>query len=332
MKKRIFTTLAVFLSLALVTGCNNKPAEEQNNDETPTSEQQVVASSESTNTSSKKHTHKWEQDPDKTNKEATCTEEGIKYEKCECGETRETTVNKKDHNFVADTSKTNVPATCETEGVNYFKCANCTATKEEKVPATGHIFEDNGPATGKVHPEIDNGCNTHAYRFDISEATGWNTPETKWNVKSGDNAQASWALEEGQLPAGKYKVYLEAVMSYTSHGNRYLFNENKEVHPKNPVTGEDFPDQSSSDPDTATQSPWRYYFSVNNGADIYPDASVTLGELGYLGSNDGGSPKFALVLSEITIPEGATSFEARHGNIGYSLIVSRVRLVEIKAA
>lgn len=330
MKKKFFATLAVLLATGLVVGCNNQqPAEEG---EEPQQQESSAPAKSSDKSSSKKHTHKWAQDPDKQNKAATCQEEGIKYEKCsDCGETRETPISKTEHNYVADTSKTSVPAGCETEGITYLKCSVCGAPKEEKIPATGHVFVDNGPATGKVHPEIDNGCQTHAYRFDISEATGWNTPATKWNVKSGDNAQASWALEEGQLPAGKYKVYLEAVMSYTSHGNRYLFNENKEVNPKNPATGEDFPDQSSQDPDTAEQSPWRYYFSVNNGADIYPDAGVTLGELGYEGSNDGGSPKFALVLSEIIIPEGATSFEARHGNIGYSLIVSRVRLVEIKA-
>ena len=62
-----------------------------------------------------------------------------------------------------------------------------------------------------------------------------------------------------------------------------------------------------------------------------PDTSKTLGEIGYSGG-EGATPKFGLVLSKITIPAGATSFSAKHGDIGYSLIVSRVRLVEIKAA
>lgn len=225
-------------------------------------------------------------------------------------------------------------ATCGAAGVEVKQCTVCGYKVTTNLDKLEHNFVDDGGATGKVHPEkCNSGCNTKAYRFDISEAEGWNSATVKWNAKSTDSdpskTEATWALEAGQLPAGKYKVYLEALMSYTSHGNRYMFNENKTLHPTNPVTGEEYPDQSSQNPDGEGEAEWRYYFGVNGGENIYPNCSVTLGELGYEGSNDSGTPKFAEVLSEITIPEGATSFSARHGDIGYSLIVSRVRLVKI---
>ena len=282
--------------------------------------------------SNAKHTFE-EQVDDPRAKAATCEETGVKVEICTvCGYEKVSDVAKLAHTYPNDGEYELISeATCEAEGVEKRVCEVCGYEDFKYTPALGHVFVDNGEATGKVHPEIDNGCNTHAYRFDIADAEGWNTPDVKWNVKSGATAQASWAIEEGQLPAGKYKVYLEATMSYDSHGSRYMFNENKEVNPLNPVTGEEYPDQSSSDPDTASQSAWRYYFAINNGDDIYPDCSTTLAEIGYHGGS-GAEKVFGLVLSEITIPEGITSFEARHGNIGYSLIVSRIRLVEIKEA
>ena len=315
MKRKIFTTLAVFAALALTACGGGNQSEPAGKSEPGKQSSKPASTSKHTHTADENAPYKY----DATNH----------WQECKDGDGGK--VGSKAHTFVDDTTKTAVPASCETEGKKFLKCSVCGFEKEEAVPALGHVFEDNGAATGLVHPEIDRGCNTKAYRFDIAEATGWNTPDVKWNAKAAPTNQASWAIEEGQLPAGKYKVYLEATMSYDSHGSRYMFNENKTLHPKNPVTGEDYPDQSSSDPDTAEQSLWRYYFAINNGDDIYPDCSTTLAEIGYHGGS-GAEKVFGLVLSEITIPAGITSFEARHGNIGYSLIVSRIRLVEIKAA
>ena len=138
MKRKIFTTLAVFLSLALVTGCNNvvKESSEVSSEE---QQQSLVVSSEPANTSSKKHTHKWVSDDSKTDVPATCTQEGIKYEKCECGETRETKVAKTDHAYGEWTDLDG--ATCGQRGQQQRKCANCDATETRSVGVIPHAWQ-----------------------------------------------------------------------------------------------------------------------------------------------------------------------------------------------
>lgn len=238
--------------------------------------------------------------------------------------TSKTSSSKHTHQWVADPTKQNVPAGCETEGINYFVC-DCGQTKEEKVPALGHVFEaaEGDAADLLVHPEIDKGCNTKAYRLDIAQATGWNKATTKWNAKTTDDSnnqvEASWDIE-GKIPAGKYSLQLEGLMSYTSHGDRYFYNQWETES------------SSAQNPDKQSESPFRYYFGIDGGDPINPDTKKTWSELGYEGSNDSGSPKFATIVSELTIAAGAKKFSAFHGDIGYSMIVSRIRLVEIKAA
>ena len=292
MKRKLFTVLATFFSMALVTACggttNNEPAAPS-----------------------------WSYDKTQHWKE---NEDGEKVDKTK-------------HTMVKVDAEC-VEATCEAAGKTVKVCSVCGYRTEETIAKKEHNIVDNGAATGKVHPEkCSSGCNLKAYRFDISEAEGWNKNTVKWNAKTTDasnnQVEALWTLEAGQLPAGDYEVYLEATMSYDSHSSRYLFNQNKTVNPTKP-DGTSYDDDPSDSPDKATESKWRYYFAVN-GVDVFPDTSKTLGEIGYSGG-DGATPKFGLVLSKITIPAGATSFSAKHGDIGYSLIVSRVRLVEIKAA
>ena len=290
MKRKLLAVFTLFASLTLVTACGGST---NNNEPSWQSDK----------------TYHWKED-----------EEGEKVEKAK-------------HTMVKVDAEC-VEATCEAPGKTVKACSVCGYRTEETIAQKEHNIVNDGDATGKVHPEkCSNGCNLKAYRFDISEAEGWNKDTTKWNAKTTDSSnnqvEALWTLEAGQLPAGDYEVYLEATMSRDSHSSRYLFNENKEVNPKKP-DGTDFPDQSSSSPDGANESKWRYYFAVN-GVDVFPDTSKTLGEIGYSGG-DGATPAFGLVLSKITIPADVTSFSAKHGDIGYSLIVSRVRLVEIKAA
>lgn len=308
MKRRFFTTLALFAALAL-TSCGGKSGGQQQGDQ----------SSEQPHVHQAAEGAEWQNNATKHWKE------------CEAGDGAK--VDEASHNF-KDVAAESVAATCAAPGKEVKICTICGYKSETALPQLEHNYVANGDATGKVHPEkCNSGCETKAYRFDISEAAGWNKATTKWNAKTTDTSnnqvEASWAVEAGQLPAGKYQVYLEATMSRDSHSSRYLFNENKTVNPKKP-DGTDYPDQSSSSPDTADESPWRYYFAVN-GVDVYPDTSKTLGEIGYHGG-DGAEKVFGLVLSEITIPENITSFSAKHGDIGYSLTVSAVRLVEIKQA
>ena len=159
----------------------------------------------------------------------------------------------------------------------------------------------------------------------------------KWNAKtttSNNNAvEASWDISGGKIPAGKYSVYIDVSMSNASHSNRYFFNQNKTVNPKNPATGEDYPDDpaTNGNEDKETESKWRYYVSLNGGAIIEPDQGKSWGDLGLNGGSNAAT-KYVCLNTEITIGADATKFSAWHGDIGYSLVVAHVRLVEIKAA
>ena len=229
-----------------------------------------------------------------------------------------------------------IEANCAQEGKEVKVCSECGKRIEVTLPKTDHTFVANGEANGLVHPEIDNGCNTHAYRLDVSEATGWNKATTKWNAKttsSSNNAvEASWDISGGKIPAGNYSVYIDVSMSNASHSNRYFFNQNKTVNPKNPATGEDYPDDpaTNGNEDKETESKWRYYVSLNGGAMIEPDQGKSWGDLGLNGGN-GAATKYVCLNTTITIGADATKFSAWHGDIGYSLVVAHVRLVEIKA-
>ena len=240
------------------------------------------------------------------------------------------------HQWVVD-QDASIPADCQHEGKEVKVCSECGKRIETIIPKTDHIFVANGEADGLVHPEIDNGCNTHAYRLDVSEATGWNKATTKWNAKttsSSNNAvEASWDISGGKIPAGKYSVYIDVSMSNASHSNRYFFNQNKTVNPKNPATGEDYPDDpaTNGNEDKETESKWRYYVSLNGGAIIEPDQGKSWGDLGLNGGSNAAT-KYVCLNTEITIGADATKFSAWHGDIGYSLVVAHIRLVEIKAA
>ncbi|MEE3427119.1 MAG: hypothetical protein VZR55_04455, partial [Candidatus Enteromonas sp.] len=83
--------------------------------------------------------------------------------------------------------------------------------------------------------------------------------------------------------------------------------------------------------DKETESKWRYYVSLNGGAIIEPDQGKSWGDLGLNGGSNAAT-KYVCLNTEITIGADATKFSAWHGDIGYSLIVSHIRLVEIKAA
>ena len=202
-------------------------------------------------------------------------------------------------------------------GEEHYK--DCKENDGGKVSQAKHSFSDDGAANGVVHPEKCV-CGLKAYRLDVSEATGWNKATTKWNAKTTDaennQVEASWDIA-GKIPAGNYSIQLEALMSYSSHSDRYFYNQ--------------WETDTASQPDKQSEAPFRYFFKVDDGAAVNPDTTKSWGELGYEGSNDSGSPKFATVVSQVTITATTAKFSAFHGDIGFSLIVSRVRLVEIKA-
>ena len=121
MKRKILPIIALFCSLA-ITACG------QANNGGEQSQEAVVSS---------KHTHKWVADDSKTNVEATCSAEGVKYEKCSvCGETRETKVAKKDHTFGEWTAVDG--GVCGEAGQEKRECTACHATETRNVGVIPH--------------------------------------------------------------------------------------------------------------------------------------------------------------------------------------------------
>lgn len=73
-------------------------------------------------------------------KKATCTSEGYKLKKCECGaeELEHIAIDKEAHNWVESEHK---DATCTEGGYTEYKCSACGETKRDEISATGeHHF------------------------------------------------------------------------------------------------------------------------------------------------------------------------------------------------
>lgn len=138
MKRKFFTTFALFLSLALTAcggGKSNGGDAKWESDKTyhwHTVDGEVAD----------KARHEFEEDKSQE-VAATCKAEGKKVEVCKvCGYVKESPIKKLDHTFVADTSKTNKPATCSEEGIEYLVCSVCGETKENKIAKTDHVWGD----------------------------------------------------------------------------------------------------------------------------------------------------------------------------------------------
>ena len=146
-----------------------------------------------------------------------------------------------------------------------------------------------------------------------ADAAGWHDPNAKWNAKTGTDTTATWDIT-GKIPSGKYAVYANVKMTSSSHANRCWYNQSA----NDPTP--------SSSPDTADQDPYRYFFKLD-GVTVNPDVTATWGELNI--SNT--AYNYAEVVSEITISGTSASLQMLHGNIGYSLFVANVRLIQIAA-
>ena len=268
-----------------------------------------------------------ESDGDKQHvpKEPTCENVGRSYKQCTiCKRFVDEVVSPLGHDWVNQASGENA-ATCTSDGVIDMKCSRCDKTKQDPGgKALGHLLTPvdtgvDGITKGRC---TRNGCTGGEVILDVSKASGWNKSTTKMNGKSSPDNQSTWNVS-GIVEDGVYDIQIEGLMTYTSHGNRKWYNMAKAAL----CIDNQVEETATSDPDTTAQDDYRYYFKVNNSTVINPTIKESWTDLGFEGENDEGSPIYGDICKNVSI-SGATSFSLMHGNIGYSMIVSKVKLIK----
>jgi len=154
----------------------------------------------------------------------------------------------------------------------------------------GQDQDSQGPEgpRGTQDPAISN----NNYKFDISNATGYNNPSEK--MKS----DAAWTITSGSLPAGNYKVSVEFKLTSSSHGSQTLM----------------------------TNSTTAVYSLVVGDVTYQPtDKTSTRTKLG-LSSSDFNAIEF---VSSVTVPANTTLIKLAYTGDGYSMYVNSVLFSKI---
>lgn len=231
MKKKFFTTLVLFATLALAA-CGAKPADKSSADSVAPQSAEQPTTSEKAPASSSNHRHKY---GDWTVvKEATCEEAGEQERVCECGEKQTKVITALGHDW--DEGEITTPATCSTPGVKTFHCkrAGCTATKTEAVKAD-HVWGEATPVAG-AEGEVDYNifsctvCSTKKIEFAAKQAAGKSVIDGSLKsdstfpdyLKLSSNGN-SVTFKINSTIAGNAKIYQRGVMDYWHDGN----NENQ---------------------------------------------------------------------------------------------------------
>lgn len=241
MKRKLLPIISLFVALAL-TACG-APANKSNQ----------AADQSNQTAESTKHTHKWVADDSKQNVEATCAQEGIKYEKCSiCGETKETKVSKKDHTYG---EWVNVgTATCGEQGTQERECSVCHAKETRATKALPHDWEVKNTVAKSgtddmAYDEVEckvchkTGIWAACANMTLDGSDKGGAPEGC--VKLASNGQSMTA--KINLPAAKTgTLYLRGVMDYWHDGNNdnqnKMYSSCKNNNPANfsfSVNGED---------------------------------------------------------------------------------------------
>ena len=256
----------------------------------------------------------YEGDATHVNTPATCSAPGIVYKKCTvCEKVISQDVKKLSHEFEIDPDKNT--ATCTEGGTLVQKCKHCGKEESKVTEALGHqLGAATTPKTGVSKAACEReGCDAAVIVLDVSKATGWNKSTTKMNAKSGADSMSTWDVA-GVIDDGKYDIEVEGLMTYTSHGDRYWYNQ--------------YETDSGDNADKSTEDPFRYFFKVNDSK-INPNVlDKSWKDLGYTGENDSGTPTYGYICKAVDIA-GANSFSLVHGNIGFSMIISNIRLTKV---
>ena len=226
MKRKFFTTLALFAALAL-TACGGTQSEEPTWESDKTNHWHVVDGEVAD-----KAKHVFEEDASKS-VAATCKEEGQKVEVCTiCGFEKVTKINKLEHKF--DNGVVTKEATCAEPGVRTFTCELCGETKTEEIVAD-HTW-DAGTAVAGAADEADYNlftctkCGAKKIEIVAKQAEGKSVLDGSLKsdsqfpdyIKLGSNGN-SISYKFQYTADGNAKVYMRGVMDYWHDGN----NENQ---------------------------------------------------------------------------------------------------------
>ena len=253
--------------------------------------------------------------------DATCDRVGKAFKECTiCGRFIDQVVPPLGHDWVNQATGEGA-ATCTRAGVVDLKCSRCDATKTETgSKPLGHQLTAvdtgvDGVTKGRCTRQ---GCTGGEIELDVSKAQGWNQSTVKMNGKASPNNQSTWNVA-GIVEDGVYDIQIEGVMSYSSHGDRKWYNMAKASLCVNNQVEETL----TSDPDTDSQDDYRYFFKINNSTTINPTVKDSWETLGYTAD----SPVYGEICRDVNI-SGATSFSLMHGNIGFSMIISKIKLIK----
>ena len=256
---------------------------------------------------------------------ATCEKIGKGYKKCTiCNRYVEEVIPALGHDWQNQASGENA-ATCTEAGVIDLACSRCDAVKhEEGSRPLGHQLTAvdtgvDGITKGRCTRD---GCTGGEVILDVSKASGWNKATTKMNGKTAPDNESIWNVA-GIVEDGVYDIQVEGLMTYTSHGDRKWYNMAK----AGLCIDNQVEETASSNPDTDDQSDYRYFFKVNSSVTINPTVKDDWSALGFEGENNSGSPVYGDVCKNVSI-NGATTFSLMHGDIGYSMIISKVKLIK----
>ena len=222
MKRKFFTTLALFFSLA-ITACNGGGKSEEIKWESDKTNHWHLVDGEQAD----KAKHTFEEDKAQS-VAATCKAEGKKVEVCSvCGYVKETTLKQLDHKW--DDGKVTKEATCSVPGEKTYTCSLCGETKKEEIKAD-HVWGTAVAVTGG-EGEVD---------YNIFTCTVCNTAKKIEFVAKNDKATLTGSFKaDSQFPdymkldsngnsveykinssvAGKAKIYQRGVMDFWYDSN-----------------------------------------------------------------------------------------------------------------
>lgn len=218
-------------------------------------------------------------------------------------------------------------ATCTEPGLYKNVCKVCSTSEDVVIEPKGHTKGSLDNSTGLIHKLTCDrpGCGeVLGYELLIREATGFSSPTTKMNAKSGASSMSTWNISSligNVIEPGFYDIELEAAMTDGSHSNRKLYNmanTNLQVEDDASVNG------NNSDSDKTTESDYRYFVKVDASSNYNPTTKKSFGELGLAS----GTQNFNFIefVNGVQIDADTQTISLCHGNIGYSLYCNSLKL------